>query len=782
MADSINYFRLLWNLYRLIRNTGRAKEQIERLQKKKLEKLLLYAYEHSPYYRRVFEAEGIFRENIRTTPLEKFPVLDKEILMEHFDELVTDRSLKQKELLKFDENAEADGEIYLGRYHVVHSSGSTGTPRYFVYDNEAWEQMLIGIIRGALWGMSISSILRLLAEKPKILYIAATDGRYGGAMAVGDGIRGVHAEQRFLDINTPLAKWSEMVREFRPNIIIGYPSAVKILAELTERDKMPLHIKRVISCGEPLSAGLRKFLENAFHAEVINFYGASESLALGVEQRADEGMILFDDLNVIEVIEGDLYVTCLYNFTQPLIRYHISDKLVLHEAKTDKKRRIFEFAKRNSQLSEAQFFTRADVLLCRSEDVLWFEKSDGSRECLHPLSMEGFCVEGLLDYQFCQTSGTSFEMLAETGKSAEPAKITGKVCRQVGKLLADKNLDEIQFSVRFVEQIAPDRYTGKKALIIKRMEDKKMRKRFGMEEKMTRMNIIGKQFDEERALYHLQNAEVTDCIFAGPADGESVLKESEDVGLHNCRFSLRYPLWHVKGFTMADSSMDDKTRAAIWYAENGSITDCVLGGIKAVRECTHILLERCQVESQEFGWKSQDITLVETDIVSEYLFMDSQDVKLRSVKMKGKYSFQYMENLEIDDCELDTKDAFWHSKNVTVRDSIVKGEYLGWFSENLTLINCKIIGTQPLCYCKNLKLVNCTMEDTDLSFEYSDVEADVKGHILSVKNPRSGRITADSVGEIIRGDAVMECTGEVILRTEPKKEIDKTAEMKKDIA
>ena len=308
------------------------------------------------------------------------------------------------------------------------------------------------------------------------------------------------------------------------------------------------------------------------------------------------------------------------------------------------------------------------------------------------------------------------------------------------------------------------------------------RKRFGMEEKMTKMNIIGKQFDEEQALYHLQNADVTDCIFAGPADGESVLKESKDVRLHNCRFSLRYPLWHVKGFTMADSYMDDKTRAAIWYAENGSITDCVLGGIKAVRECAHIRLERCRVESQEFGWKSQDITLVDTDIVSEYLFMDSQDVKLRSVKMKGKYSFQYMENLEIDDCELDTKDAFWHSKNVMVRDSIVKGEYLGWFSENLTLINCRIIGTQPLCYCKNLKLVNCTMEDTDLSFEYSDVEADVKGHILSVKNPRSGRITADSVGEIIRGDAVMECTGEVILRAEPKKEADKTAEMKKDIA
>ena len=60
--------------------------------------------------------------------------------------------------------------------------------------------------------------------------------------------------------------------------------------------------------------------------------------------------------------------------------------------------------------------------------------------------------------------------------------------------------------------------------------------------------------------------------------------------------------------------------------------------------------------------------------------------------------------------------------------------------------------------------MNCTMEDTDLSFEYSDVEADVKGHIISVKNPRSGVITADSVGEIIRDNPVMECTGEVVIR------------------
>ena len=79
-----------------------------------------------------------------------------------------------------------------------------------------------------------------------------------------------------------------------------------------------------------------------------------------------------------------------------------------------------------------------------------------------------------------------------------------------------------------------------------------------------REQIQGKQFDEERALYYLQHTDVVDCVFAGPADGESVLKEARDVGVKNCRFSLRYPLWHVQGFKMENSSMDELPRAAIW--------------------------------------------------------------------------------------------------------------------------------------------------------------------------------------------------------------------------
>ena len=276
--------------------------------------------------------------------------------------------------------------------------------------------------------------------------------------------------------------------------------------------------------------------------------------------------------------------------------------------------------------------------------------------------------------------------------------------------------------------------------------------------------ISNAQFDEERALYNLKDTRVENCRFEGPADGESALKEARNIQVANTAFSLRYPLWHVEGFKLENCSMDEKARAAIWYAKDGMITDSVLGGIKALRECDNMTLKNTQVISQEFGWKCRNVALEDTEVTAEYLFLDSRDVALDRVKMKGKYSFQYMENLTIRDSYLDTKDAFWHSKNVTVINSTVKGEYLAWFSEGLTLINCHIIGTQPLCYCKNLKLQDCTMEGTDLAFEYSDVEATINGHVDSVKNPRSGHITLDSVGEIIMGDAVMECTGQVHIR------------------
>lgn len=449
----MKYLKLLLDLYKSKMNTTKTTSQIQALQQKKLRKILHYAYNNSSYYRRAFEEANITLNNIDTVPLSSFPTMDKSLFFQHFDEIVTTSDLKQEELRQFDKQG-ISRKPYKGKYHIVHSSGSTGKPSYFVYDELAWSSMLIGIIRAALWDMSMSQIIQLLAHNPRILYIAATDGRYGGAMAVGDGIDKIHAAQLYLDIKTPLCEWIKQIYKFKPNIIIGYPSALKILGELVEKGDINLNVSRVISCGEPLGISLRYYLEKIFHTTVVNFYGASESLALGVEVNSKEGIILFDDMNVIEVQNGTMYLTSLYNLVQPLIRYKLSDSITLQQSD------------RNSRYP----FSRAVGILGRNEDLLWFEDKNGDYEFIHPLAIEGFCIEGLKDYQFRQIDNDMFEMLAEISETVSKDKIRVQILNQMKIILSQKHLDYVRFYVNFVDKIMPDPLTGKKRLIINTVE------------------------------------------------------------------------------------------------------------------------------------------------------------------------------------------------------------------------------------------------------------------------------------------------------------------------
>ncbi len=264
------------------------------------------------------------------------------------------------------------------------------------------------------------------------------------------------------------------------------------------------------------------------------------------------------------------------------------------------------------------------------------------------------------------------------------------------------------------------------------------------------MKIYDKlSFDAERALYGERDILVRECSFDGPADGESAFKEAGRVTAESCYFNLRYPFWHCDGVRISNSEMTELCRAALWYSSDIEINGSKLHGIKAVRECERVSLVDCDVVSPEFGWFSSDIIVRNSSFVSEYFMLRAKNLNFKDVSFKGKYSFQYIENSVFENCNFDTKDAFWHAKNITVRNSTVKGEYLAWYCENLTFENCTLIGTQPLCYCKNLRLVNCRMVDCDLSFEKSVVDAEVVGHIDSVKNPERGLIVADSIGEII---------------------------------
>lgn len=109
-----------------------------------------------------------------------------------------------------------------------------------------------------------------------------------------------------------------------------------------------------------------------------------------------------------------------------------------------------------------------------------------------------------------------------------------------------------------------------------------------------------------------------------------------------------------------------------------------------------------------------------------------------------------------------------------MRNSVVKGEYLAWYSENVTFERCTILGTQPLCYCKGLRLMDCTMEDTDLAFEKSEVEATILSPVVSIKNPYAGRICVPAVGEVIRDDA--NAKGQIVV---PERISKRTAAVRK---
>ena len=276
-------------------------------------------------------------------------------------------------------------------------------------------------------------------------------------------------------------------------------------------------------------------------------------------------------------------------------------------------------------------------------------------------------------------------------------------------------------------------------------------------------------FEKERSLYNIKNSVVNDCIFEGKEDGESPLKECENIKVNNSLINLRYPFWHNKNVEVHNCELKENCRAAFWYCNNLNINKVNSAGIKAIRECKNVSINNCNFESEEFGWKCNKLTITDSSFKGPYFLFNTNNIKISNSTLNGKYSFQYNKNVIIDNCTFNTKDAFWHGENIVVVNSVLNGEYIGWYSKNLTLINCVINGTQPFCYCKKLKLINCQLINADFAFENSEVNAKLIGKVISIKNPLKGKIYVDEVGEIIKEDYIKEPKGKVIINNKTAK-------------
>ncbi len=278
------------------------------------------------------------------------------------------------------------------------------------------------------------------------------------------------------------------------------------------------------------------------------------------------------------------------------------------------------------------------------------------------------------------------------------------------------------------------------------------------------MKLVKQMFlSGERALFKSNGLRIEDCVFA---DGESPLKESNNLDINQTTFKWKYPLWYCNNVLVTNSTLVDSARSGIWYTHNIEVRDSIIEAPKTFRRASNITLIRVDMpHALESFWNCQNIILNHVSTRGDYFGLDSNDIKINSLNLTGNYCFDGCKNIEVSNSRLVSKDAFWNCENVIVRDSTIIGEYLGWNSKNITFINCVIESNQGLCYIENLKMINCKLINTTLAFEYSTVEATITSHIDSVMNPSSGTIQAISIGELIMDETKIDPSLTTIITT-----------------
>ncbi|RUL60334.1 DUF3737 family protein [Prevotella koreensis] len=260
--------------------------------------------------------------------------------------------------------------------------------------------------------------------------------------------------------------------------------------------------------------------------------------------------------------------------------------------------------------------------------------------------------------------------------------------------------------------------------------------------------IKNKEFGGERPLFDIHNTRFENVTIT---EGESGIKCCSNIEADNCRFIGKYPWWHVDGSLITNCYFEVGSRSGIWYSNDMVVRDTVIDAPKLFREMNNVTIENVTFnDADETFWKVKNLKIKNVTLhEGTYPFMFCENVHVDGLVSDSKYVFQYCKNVEVHNAKITTKDSFWEVENVTIYDSELNGEYLAWHSKNVRVVRCHITGEQPLCYAENLVLEDCTFgEDCDRVFEDSDVQADIIGSITEVKNPRTGRIVADSIGRI----------------------------------
>lgn len=306
------------------------------LQKSRLREIVGYARANSPLY-----AE-LYKNLPENWTLSDLPPVNKRELMARFDEWPTDRTVRLDDLVEYMRDLDHVGRKFNGRYLVFTTSGSTGNPLVALCDDTT--NNVMGAVNTARSIARAEDFRALIRSGGKTMGVFATGGFYLSNSSIRARLLAMPWKKRQMGLTSALLPTDEIVAQlnaFQPAMLGGYPSQLDLLVEEQTSGRLNIHPVLIMTGGEYLSEPVRARLTNAFGCYVQTSYSCTEGGTIASEC-TEHHFHINDDWVLVEPVDAEnrpvpdgvqsdkILMTNLFNYTQPFLRYEITDRVVRH--------------------------------------------------------------------------------------------------------------------------------------------------------------------------------------------------------------------------------------------------------------------------------------------------------------------------------------------------------------------------------------------------------------------------------------------------------------------
>ena len=289
-----------------------SREELEAAQRRRLRELVAHAASRSAVYRERYA--GL--DTRGDVDLADLPPVTKADLMDRFDDWVTDPRLRRDDVEAHIGSLE-DDDLLHGEYRALATGGSSGRRGVFLYDRAEWATFAALTLRsmrtfGATPKLPRQRMASVMAPSP--LHMT---WRFGRSIDVG-----IH-RRLALSATDPLPRTVAALNDFRPTILAAFPSVAALLADEQLEGRLRIAPSLVVTSSELCLPETKDRIREAWGTDPHEVYGATDGLwGFTCEHRR---LHFSEDEAIVEAEDDRLLVTCLFQRTQPIIRYEITD-------------------------------------------------------------------------------------------------------------------------------------------------------------------------------------------------------------------------------------------------------------------------------------------------------------------------------------------------------------------------------------------------------------------------------------------------------------------------